>query len=1173
MEPVARPLGVPPVEPVVGFVEGESVEDTSLRTVSSRTWRNPDNTLTSRVHGAPVNFLDGGQWRSIDTSVIVDGSGGFRVAAAPFEARFAGSSEAETLMSFAHGGVRLEVAPPTGALPGVVPVVAGNVVTYPDLLPGVDVRYVVGRTMVKEDLILRDRLSVAPVFAFPVRMVGGSLRIASAGGYEVVDTDGTARLSLPPGFMTDADPGTWSPAGHGTVEMAVSGATGATGTLRLVPDPAWLADPARVFPVFVDPTVQIHGSSCFWHGCAGTSVDAEVFQGSPDWNGNQNWVGFLGRWIDDVGGEAGPWERVSYVHYDSTVFRYSDIYSGAWQGYWAWKECPQNSEYWMYAIGGAWNNGTGAPDASMPPITWNRRAWFGDAWHHGTGGGYIHVATGLHWNRWDITGWVANWANGAWPNRGITLDTQGSGNCRFRRLAAHENGDGSDSYIEVNHHDPTPDTPTLVAGTGTFSSSPTLTASYRDRNGEPGLVQITVETAAGAFVASSGSMQSNCGSCNLSWSPNLGEGSYRWRAYAYDDTTASPWSAYGTLVIDPSAPPAPTLSSSTHPDQQVWSTNNDPAFSWSASDLSGVTGYSYTLDQAASTTPDTTSEGTATAKTYTDVGDGPWWFHVRARNGAGLWGPAAHHKIQIDTAAPAAPGVSSSSHPDPGTYYANSSFTASWSAPVDVSGIAGYGVVVDTQPATNPTTVTQTATTYSTSRGDGTWYLHVRAKDAAGNWGATAHLPFRVSVSKPTPPPWVESASHPSEAPSIDTTVDITWGAGSSPSGAGIAGYSWVWNKSPDFPADAYVDSPATERTVESPHLPTGEWFFHLRTVDSMGRASDDVIYGPFNITDPTPEDLPVPTVSNLDPTPEASADCPPRPTVTEESGEICMSGHVRQDKGTRTSSGVLWPGRTRGWIGDQALYWGAPCVSKVHKTFKRECTAQSHAIRKLNQLTGGGADGQKYGHNRYVDWELGPNKTNGSCGDESEHDTDYCEPPDADNFRTDLFVHGDTSHEIAEVRYWTKSSSQAVGRSVQDDRIARYKARFAEKGIVVEPSNLLRDVKTSKGTGWAVWYLSPCQCSTWYAWAPRAEDEDGTFSYHRSGSVLQVNGHIYFTKYERDAQGNLPSSHPVPDKVRARAVAGDREWQSLRPPTLTPKCSRSGRDRKTVCIVILEPR
>jgi hypothetical protein len=77
---------------------------------------------------------------------------------------------------------------------------------------------------------------------------------------------------------------------------------------------------------------------------------------------------------------------------------------------------------------------------------------------------------------------------------------------------------------------------------------------------------------------------------------------------------------------------------------------SSPAFRWRATDATGILGYSYELDREPATIPDTTSEGAALSKAFGKLAKGRWYFHVRAQDGAGNWGPTSHYAIMHLTA-------------------------------------------------------------------------------------------------------------------------------------------------------------------------------------------------------------------------------------------------------------------------------------------------------------------------------------------------------------------------------------------------------------------------------------------------------------------------------------------------------------------------------------------
>ena len=81
--------------------------------------------------------------------------------------------------------------------------------------------------------------------------------------------------------------------------------------------------------------------------------------------------------------------------------------------------------------------------------------------------------------------------------------------------------------------------------------------------------------------------------------------------------------------------------------------NPDPIFEWLPDDDS-VVGFSYLLDKSLDSIPDKISEGDALTVHYQNIEDGTWYFHLRSIDRGGLWGPANHFQIVIDTTGPEA---------------------------------------------------------------------------------------------------------------------------------------------------------------------------------------------------------------------------------------------------------------------------------------------------------------------------------------------------------------------------------------------------------------------------------------------------------------------------------------------------------------------------------------
>lgn len=137
---------------------------------------------------------------------------------------------------------------------------------------------------------------------------------------------------------------------------------------------------------------------------------------------------------------------------------------------------------------------------------------------------------------------------------------------------------------------------------------------------------------------------------------------YYFRSRAQDGFgNLEPWpgaggDAHTTVMVGP--PPVPTVASSTHPDPGRWVANDSPSFEWTSALTSDrplselITGYSFVLDRSATTVPDEIPEGSDPAGSFAGLADGAWWFHVRSRSAAGVWGSTAHRQVRIDTHAP-----------------------------------------------------------------------------------------------------------------------------------------------------------------------------------------------------------------------------------------------------------------------------------------------------------------------------------------------------------------------------------------------------------------------------------------------------------------------------------------------------------------------------------------
>ena len=300
-EPVAAPAaGDQRTALATARVQGRRVEVRADRTEFSQTFATPQGTFVVEEHLRPQWVRSaGGQWVDADPSLRQGPGGAWRPVAAAVAMEFSGGGREAPLASIRSGGVSVGLRWP-GTLPE--PVVAGNVVTYRDVAPAVDLQVVADVDGFTHLVVLRSPKALAQPgvdeIVLGTELSGGGLQVTGAGVVEAVDRTGSVVLSGPAPMMWDSrdvagggggpfDPGPkpvpgLSPsAGGADVQPAMArvAVSVSAGTLTLVPDQQLLRDPDTVYPVYVDPTwVKVTGGRNKW------SLLRKSFPGSSFFN-------------------------------------------------------------------------------------------------------------------------------------------------------------------------------------------------------------------------------------------------------------------------------------------------------------------------------------------------------------------------------------------------------------------------------------------------------------------------------------------------------------------------------------------------------------------------------------------------------------------------------------------------------------------------------------------------------------------------------------------------------------------------------------------------------------------------------------------------------------------------------------------------------------------------
>ena len=173
-----------------------------------------------------------------------------------------------------------------------------------------------------------------------------------------------------------------------------------------------------------------------------------------------------------------------------------------------------------------------------------------------------------------------------------------------------------------------------------------------------------------------------------------------------------------SFIIAPPPTAAPTVTSSTHPDQDKWYKKSDVSLSWSGAGSL----FSYVLDNSPDTIPGSGPADYQKSKTYTGLKDGVWYFHVRVQGSNG-WSPTTNFRIQIDTTPP----LTFTPEADPKENAASPPIIA-FVAKDETSGVDHYEIRID-----NTSWVVVSAPYKMARISSGEHLVEIKAVDKAGN--------------------------------------------------------------------------------------------------------------------------------------------------------------------------------------------------------------------------------------------------------------------------------------------------------------------------------------------------------------------------------------------------------------------------------------------------------
>ncbi len=447
VEPEADPVqigsqGTVETEGPVGFVAGESEELTRERTATTKEFRNPDGTRTTRAYTEAVHFrADGGGWHPIDTSLVpaedvTEAAPGdprvsdrLYVAADDSGLSVAEQADDASIAEMGVGGEQGHISFGLADSEGVTGTVDGDTVTYEGVRADADLSIQAKHGMIKETIILNT--PAAPrSWTFPLELDGLTPKLDQNGAVLLEDAEGAVQAVIPTAWMEDSskNPETGGPAVSTDVSYQLQ-KQDAGWALQVTMGDAWLDDPAREYPVYVDPTVDIESSG-----------DAFVQDTWPDGN-------FSGDDELKVGSYDGGGQRAySFLKFSNIDSQLNNRYIlNADLGLFnVWSSSCSNHEVRVHQVTEGW---------SVPSVTWNNRpsvksgAVGSASFAHGEEcGGSAWQTIELGHNGVEL---VQGWVDGSIDNHGISLRAGFSDSGAWKRFGSRNSA--NEPYLAITH--------------------------------------------------------------------------------------------------------------------------------------------------------------------------------------------------------------------------------------------------------------------------------------------------------------------------------------------------------------------------------------------------------------------------------------------------------------------------------------------------------------------------------------------------------------------------------------------------------------------------------------------------------------------------------------------------------------------------------------------------
>ncbi|GAA2980348.1 hypothetical protein GCM10010483_25640 [Actinokineospora diospyrosa] len=605
---------------------GKPVEVLGRTTETTQVLAQPDGRFVLESSAAPQRVKRDGKWLAVDSTLRTTPEGTLAPAATPLDVAFsAGGTAPYVTLTSPTGEGRVELSWPT---PLPAPEVRGSSVTYPAVLPGVDLVLTASDLGYSQVLVVRDATAAANPALREIKVTSRATGLALTSGADgaLTAVDGTGKPVFRGSTPTQWDSST--PAGHSKpsaqdpeggrvqrVDVAVKqvavtkvaeqqgraagkAAKVETGEVTVRPDIAALTKPGVAFPVYVDPSMT--GNQLAWGETTqngwnyfNANMDAQVGRCNNSNNdcGNLTTARSYFRFNTAELAPRAGWPAVVWKAQVSTTQTHGAHLCVA--------ESVHLRRTGVFTSGLSWNN------PAVEGVLDTRASGAGD--QCGGAGGVLFESDSLK-------DYLQAASIGSWPDIHVVLTAPDEGSQLQWKKFATSGAAAPKAIVEFSFR---PNQPTglavpsayLCSATATTgTATPTLTATATDNNNPtlPIVLRYEVFNSNGIQVANSAdSVQIASGTTGAWTTPPLGDGMYRFQVGAINQYPGVParylWGpAYSTsyyfIVRTTPIPATPTIRSIDYPAQNWGATANNPGtFVLSDPTNPDVLGFSYSF--------------------------------------------------------------------------------------------------------------------------------------------------------------------------------------------------------------------------------------------------------------------------------------------------------------------------------------------------------------------------------------------------------------------------------------------------------------------------------------------------------------------------------------------------------------------------------------------------